>query len=187
MSAKRNKFQALYERAREGFAEAAAEIVRLFGGRVRQVVRRHLDRRVRPLFDSTDLTQEVWSDFFAKVLYAQNFANAKRLGGYLAKMAEHKARDAGRSHLQTQKGDLRRERELSALPRLAEQLADPRPGPAQIAEDHDEWEHTLYKYVEYRDVIELLGQGYNCQQIAAELGVSVKSVRRAIRKLYPRK
>ena len=182
MSAERSEFQVLIDRARQGSPEAAEEIVQMFGEHVLRVVRHHLDRRVRPLYDSTDISQEVWGDFFSKALPDHKFADSIEVRAYLGKMGELKAAGAGRAHLQTQKGDVRRENELSATPCLVERLVDPTPGPAEIAADHDEWEQLLRKQPKFfRQVLELLRQGNTAPAIAAELEVSVSTVRRAIR------
>ena len=102
-------------------------------------------------------------------------------------MAQNRAADAGRHHLVAQRADLRREREFSVCPHAVAQVADPRPGPAELAEDHDEWQRRLLGQTKFMQrVLESLRQGHGSQQTAKRLGVSEKTIRRAIRKLFPR-
>ncbi len=129
----------------------------------------------------------MWADFFDKALPEQSFSTPEQVTAYLGKMAQNRAADTGRHHLVSQRADLRREREFSVCPHAVAQVADPGPGPAQLAEDHDEWERLLLAQTEFmRRVLESLQQGHGSQQTAKRLGVSQKTIRRAVRKLFPR-
>src|SRR5205823_773947 len=96
-------FQELLDRARTGDAEACASLFRRFGPHVRRVVRRHLSQRLRKVFDSLDLTQDVWASFFAHILPGQDFRTPADLLGFLTGVARHKAIGLHDRQVRTQK------------------------------------------------------------------------------------
>ncbi len=58
-----DSYRDLMYRVQEGSEDAAWELVQRYGGYVRRAVRRVLDRRLRPKFDSLDFVQLVWQSF----------------------------------------------------------------------------------------------------------------------------
>lgn len=61
---KDDDFRNLIERFRDGDVDAAEELVRRYEPLVRREVRRKLGERLRQLFDSIDIVQSMWGDFF---------------------------------------------------------------------------------------------------------------------------
>ncbi|HMC65335.1 MAG TPA: sigma-70 family RNA polymerase sigma factor [Gemmataceae bacterium] len=183
------EFAALMERIRQGSEGAAEELVARHGPDILRVVRRRLSRRIRSKFDSADFTQSVWRSFFANAARTQEIRHPDELAAYLAEMAKNKVIDAFRRSLQTKKRDLNRERSLdsAALSEPSHVFAAAQPTPSHELAVKEEWDRVKEsKPVYYQDILDLLRQGYNAAQIADQLGVHTQSIRRAIRKLFPR-
>src|SRR5688572_23874581 len=64
MSEQQKDFSTLMQCVREGSADATKELLDRYGPHVLRVVRRKLNRKLRPKFDSVDFVQDVWASFF---------------------------------------------------------------------------------------------------------------------------
>jgi RNA polymerase sigma-70 factor (ECF subfamily) len=85
-------FSDLVQRARNGDARAAAELVRRYEPAIRRAVRFRLtDAGLRRLLDSTDICQSVFGSFFIRLAAGQyDIEKAEDLLNLLVTMAQHK-------------------------------------------------------------------------------------------------
>lgn len=180
-------FATLLQRVCEGSADAARDFLQTFGPAIQRVVRRKLTARLRTQYDSVDFEQAVWASFFAQDLRGYKFEGPEALAGYLARLARNKVVDASRQR-QADKYDLRRERTLNNAAVLgAASVAARQPTPSQVAVANEEWDRLLAgQPAHHRRLLELRRQGYRAEEIAAELGVHVKTVRRVLGKFESR-
>jgi RNA polymerase sigma factor (sigma-70 family) len=183
------EFQVLLKQAREGSAEATRKLIDCYTPHILRAVRRKLSKSIRPKFDSLDFTQAVWASFFAGIDQWANFQRPEDLVGYLAAMAHHKVIDELRRRLQTDKYNINRERSLNdSNHRLREALPDRGPSPSQVAADKERWDQLTEELPERsRRALELRRAGHSYEEIAQEVGLDERSVRRIIRILGARR
>jgi RNA polymerase sigma-70 factor (ECF subfamily) len=180
-----NEFNLLMARVQSGCQQAAAEVVRRYGGAIRKVVRRRLDQRLRPEYDSLDFLQEVWSSYFRTVRDC-TFQKPDDLISFLANLACNKITDAER-HRQATRGGLSGEEPLpqpTEDDRNNELPARRQPTPSQFAVANEQWENLLRGLPpEYQRMLELLREGYTHEEIAQNLGIYTKVIQRFLEKL----
>jgi RNA polymerase sigma-70 factor (ECF subfamily) len=179
------EFAQMMQRVADGSQEAARELFQRYGPHIRRVVRRRLDPRLRPKFDSIDFVQEVWTSFFAHELQKDRFERPENLMRLLVTMTYHKVTDAFRKRLQSQQYDVNREHSLdsSTVTRNGD-LISGEPSPAQVAETEEEWRRLLQRFPERSQLIlNMLRHGYDPTEIAKRLVVNPKTVRRLIEEL----
>jgi RNA polymerase sigma-70 factor (ECF subfamily) len=185
MSDSPNEFNDLMQRLRQGDEGAARELLDSYGDHILRVVRRRLNKKMRSKFDSVDFVQAVWASFFAKVHGNAAFDQPEKLLAYLVNMAQNKVIDAVRQRLKTQKHNLNREHALdgSVAPQAAG-VAARDPTPSQVAVANDEWCRLLADLPAcYQSMLVLLREGHTQKDVARELGVNEKTVRRWLEKL----
>jgi RNA polymerase sigma-70 factor (ECF subfamily) len=179
------EFGVLMARVQGGCQQAAEEVVRRYGGLIRKVVRRRLDQRLRPEYDSLDFLQEVWSSFF-RTAQDCTFQKPDDLIAFLANMACHKITDAER-HRQSTRGGLAGEEPLpqpTEDDRGHELPVRRQPTPSQVAVANEQWENLLRGLPpEYQRMLELLRQGYTHEEIAQNLGIYTKVIQRLLERL----
>jgi hypothetical protein len=157
-----------------GCEDAARAIVLLYSEVIRRVIRRHLDQRVRPAQDSTDLTQAVWKSFFARPPAGAVLRDPEALEAYLRGMARHKAQLASRRQSAACRDRAREVPLGSPAVDPESDLVDPRPGPARRAESRDLWAQVLAGYdADQRAALEAMLNGSGLRGGAALLGGSV--------------
>ena len=178
-----NQFRAVMELVRNGSEEAARELVATYFDELRRAVRRVLNRKLRPQFDSLDFVQMVWKSFFARPAAAPCDSPAQ-LAAFLIGIARHKVLTEAR-RLEATDHDVKRERALDDSVDGARR-ADGRqePLPIDVAIAHERLERFLKDRVErYREIIRLRVAGHSCSAIAAELHLDERTVRRFLKKL----
>jgi RNA polymerase sigma factor (sigma-70 family) len=184
MSEKKDSFQELLQRARECCDESARELVDRYGPHILRVVRRRLNKRLRSKFDSVDFVQAVWASFFALPVSKYHFDRPEQLVEFLVGLARNKVVDAVRQRLATQKYNIDRELPIhDSAVKDGMDLAARGPTPSQVAMAKEEWERA--KDVQRsRDerILDSLRTGQNLQEIANQIGVSEKTVRRVLRR-----
>jgi RNA polymerase sigma-70 factor (ECF subfamily) len=185
MSVDRDEFKNLMQRVRDGSEDAARELLDRYGEHILRVVRRKLSRELRSKFDSVDFVQAVWASFFADVPRRRGFDHPQALIAFLVTLAQNKVIDAVRQRMQTQKYNINRERALDgSVSAEAAAVAARGPTPSQVAVANDEWRRLVAALPDrYRRMLELLREGHTQKDIAHELGVSEKTVRRVLDKL----
>ena len=168
-------------RVREGSEDAAWELVRRYGGYVRRAVRRTLNDKLRPSFDSLDFVQLVWQSFFRLRSEADRFERPERLVAFLAAVACNKVRMEAR-RLATQKRDI--DREVSRCSCRSGGEAAPGPEPVDVAIARERWNQILrHQPTHYRRIIQLKLQGHTCADVATILDLDAQTVRRFLKRL----
>jgi RNA polymerase sigma-70 factor (ECF subfamily) len=185
MSNQHEEFGLLMGRVRARSDGAARELIDRYGDHILRVIRRRLNRKLRPKYDSIDFMQAVWASFFALPPEKYSFAGPEDLFGFFADLARNKVVDAVRQRLQSLKYDVNRERPVESM-EVSEEggLISREPLPLEIAIAREEWERFLEgQPSHHRQILVLLREGRTREQIAADLGLHEKTVERVIRKL----
>ncbi len=178
-------FQALIRRARAGDQAAAAELVQVYEPVVRRAVRVWLvDPRLRRRFDSTDVCQSVFADFFVGLATGRyDLKNPEQLLNLLVHMSRRKLVSRARREAAARR-DFRRTR---TGPLAENGLVEPAPGPAQQVEA-DELLREFRKRLseEERQVAEERTLGHDWYRIAAARGDSPSAVRKRLARAVAR-
>jgi RNA polymerase sigma factor (sigma-70 family) len=178
-------FHELMHRVHEGSEEAAWELVQRYGGYIRRAVRRVLNPKLRPNFDSLDFVQLAWHSFFRMRDQAGRFEEPRHFAKYLASIAFNKVRMEARRRLDTEKHGAGREIRLERVfGRNREKMADPEPGPVDVAIARERWNQLLKgQPPSYRQIIQLKLQGHSSAEIATMLDIDQTTVRRFLNRL----
>jgi RNA polymerase sigma factor (sigma-70 family) len=180
------EFPRLLNRARAGSESAARRLVEMYQCGVLHAVRRSLPKQLRSKYDSTDLTQEVWADFFAHGLEKYPFQSPEALNRFLWQLAERRTTDMVRRRLCHGKGQVAREHVFGSSTVRAEVQGTPQPGPtpSEAAADADEWQHLLHgQNAQHQQILVLLRQGDSYEEVARKVGVNTRTIRRLIYRL----
>jgi RNA polymerase sigma factor (sigma-70 family) len=161
--------------------------VERYGAHILRIVRRKLNRCLRPKFDSADFVQAVWASFFALPLDRYRFDQSEALVAFLMGLARNKVVEVVRQRLQTQKYNVNRERALDdEVDCAAGDLVAREPTPAEVAIAREEWDRLLGEQpTHYRQILVGLRDGYTQQEVAGQLGLNERTVRRVVQKLAP--
>jgi RNA polymerase sigma factor (sigma-70 family) len=187
MSEMQPDFQLLMEQVRAGSGEAVRELLDTYGAHILRVVRRRLNKRLRPKFDSGDFVQAVWASFFASGLEKGSFDRPEQLAAFLAAVAGNKVADANRQRLRYRKFNIEGEKSLEGSAAVeAEGLTDHGPTPSQVFMAKEKMGELRQQATRPgRRILKLLQRGVPLKEIAAKLGVSKKTIQRLIRNLRP--
>lgn len=177
-------FVVLLEGARAGDDRATATLLETFEADVRLMVRVRLPKVLRSRFDTMDFVQAVWQSVFARDGRVAAITNPGRFRGYLAGVARNKILEEFRRRTCTRKFDLGREEPLyvrRGLHYAPRDLPGNDPSPSQVAQADE----CLDRLVAGRSpvdaqIIRLRSEGRTLDDIAASMGLSERSVRRAI-------
>ncbi len=186
MSKLDDDFQALMQRVLAGSDEAARELFDGYAPYLVHAIRSRLSARIRSKFDSQDFAQDVWASFFAESVEKRVFDTPDALVAFLTSLARNKVIDAVRQRTQTQKHDVKREQSIDSQRFDKDQLAADQVTPSQIVMGHEEWRAFLGKQPPvYRRMFILLRAGKTPIEIAKELGVHARTVRRVVSRFAP--
>jgi RNA polymerase sigma factor (sigma-70 family) len=188
MSDDLEEFHALMKRVLAGSEDSARRLTELYGSSLRRAIRRHLDRRLRPKFDSSDFLQDAWASFFLDLPRQRTFDDPDDLAAYLCAIARNKVVEVHRQRVNGQKYNVTRERPLpaSAAGTPRDDLAARQATPSTTAMSREEWDRLIERQpLVYRKVLLLAHEGRTPPEIARELGVSDRQVRRILGKLLP--
>jgi RNA polymerase sigma factor (sigma-70 family) len=186
MHAEEYEFRILLEEAQAGSEDATCELIERYAPHIVRAVRRKLSRAIRAKFDSIDFVQAVWASFFAGPRGLVKFDRPEELMGYLVTLAHNKVVDEIRRRMKTEKYNINRERSLndSGL-HASRSLAAQEPSPSEVAVADELWTRLLRGQPEnYRRILELRRAGNTQRQIADELGLNEKTVRRVIQRIF---
>ena len=177
-------FRELMTQMNSGSADAAWELVELYGPHIRAVVRRMLDDRMRTVFDSEDFAQAVWASVIRMQHRLKDIDEPRRFVGFLATLARNKVVDEARRK-RTQKHDIRRERSLDdSHIRHRPELAAPQATPSQWAIARERWMQLIDTQPEkHRRILELRVSGATYGEIAQQLDIHERTVRRIVERL----
>ena len=175
-------FSDLMRRIREGSQEALSELVQNFQHHILHAVRRQMNKRLRSKFDSADFQQAVWASFFAHRSRIEQFTSPEELIGFLASMARHKVINEFRRRVLATKHNVNYEYPLDGSSDRA--LIARQPTASQVAIAEERLTDLLNKQPDpYRQMVVLRREGNTMQEIADQLGVNEKTVRRFFEKL----
>ncbi len=174
-------FRALVGRVRAGEPEAAEELLRLYEPEVRRFIRLRLtDARLRRSFDSMDIFQSVFVNFFVRVAAGQyDLEEPGQVIRLLVTMARHKIVDHARkpSHRLTAEGGAR----------LLEGLAEGGKSPSEIVSEQELLEKVRRQLTdEERDLAEQRASGCSWQEIAAGAGSTPDALRKKLERALDR-
>ncbi len=181
-------FQALLDRITHGSEEAAWELVERYGSHIRAVVRRRMHPSMRRLVDSDDFVQSVWGSLVRIGPRLGASDGPEPMVALLATMAQNKVIDAVRQRTMTTKhrmvtqgldGSLVGAKSLSG--------GDPQGTASQVAIARERWNRMLAEEPPLsKQMLELRLAGGTYTEIAQQLGINEKTVRRTIARLLER-
>jgi RNA polymerase sigma factor (sigma-70 family) len=186
MTGELEDFRGLMNRVKGGDADAAWELVERYGEDIRRAVRRSLNQKLRPKFDSLDFVQLVWSSFFRAHTSVERFDRPQELAAFLITMARNKVGMEVRRRLFSQKRNLNRESSLEEKPpAVQEEFVASGPTPLEFAVARERWNHLLSDQPDhYRRIIQFRLQGRTCQDIADIMHINESTVRRFLKRLF---
>ena len=178
-------FPDLLARVRAGDQQAADELVRVYEPSIRRVLRiRFTDPALRRQFDSEDLCQSVFGDFFVRAALGQfDLSSPEQLVKLLAAMTRNKVLRKV-EHQHAQRRDVRRQVELNSSDSL---LAGQQSTASQIVMRQElvsEFRRRLSADELY--LCEQRAAGRNWQDLAAELQVPADTLRMRHRRTLDR-
>ena len=174
------QFDALIARVRQGNAEAAAELVKLYEPQIRRHVRLRLtDPQLRRTLDSTDVCQSVFGNFFVKTAMGQiDFDRPGQLMRLLSQMARNKVIDRHRRE------KARRPENGNGYGRFEYNSQEPSAkseSPSQILECQELAALVKTKLTdEENKIAEMRRQGISWQDIGSELNQSGDALRKRL-------
>jgi RNA polymerase sigma-70 factor, ECF subfamily len=181
MPAETDEFADLINRARNGDQDAAKELYDKYAPHVLLVIRRHLNKQVRSVLDSTDLLQSVWIDVF-KGMKQHGFQGPDEFLAYLTRLAQNTVGEAHRKQLDAQKRTRTRHEGLSEQ---AANVADPSPSPLDLAASRDHVDFLARHHPEprIRRILMMYLQGHTVGEIAKAVAVSERTIQRLLQGL----
>jgi RNA polymerase sigma factor (sigma-70 family) len=186
MAETRADFETQLKRVRSGSHQAVRALLERYKQPIFRVIRRRLHKELRSRYDSEDFVQSVWSSFFAISPDEFAFESPEALQAFLIDMASKKVIEAIRKRA-TQKRDPKRSKSLDGSARAEARTVSARtPTPSQVVMAKELWANLLEgQPAHHQRILLLLRQGKTHVEIAAELDMSEKSIRRLIKKLAP--
>jgi len=182
----RDEFAALMQRVQAGCRQSIEAFLQQYGPYIRIAVRRRLHQRLRSKFDSLDFVQDVWASFFADVPAGVEFKSPEDLIAFLGKLARNKVVETVRARMLRQSRDINRERPLEQNAALLENLHANTPTPSEVVMGREEWDLLLDNQpLVHRHILSRVRDGKTSDSIADELGISLRTVRRVIKKNLP--
>jgi len=172
-------FSLLLEQARAGSDSAARELIERFGPFILRVIRNRLDPRLRSIFDSADFSQAVWASFFAMPAQKYDFQQPADLARFLEEIARNKIVEQIRRRLGTRNHKIRHEIPLEN----SQNVQAPTATASQEAIAREQWHDALAKQPHHQEILNCFRGGLSRKEIAKRMGISERTVRRAIRRL----
>ena len=162
-----------------------------YGDWLRNAIRRVIHPRLRKRYDSVDFLQSTWASIIMNCERLPNLVDAEQFARYLVQVAYNKVSDANRA-LNTKKRDSRRECSLLELEDghtgrdVIGDRRQPRPSEVFYArEQYDRVAEFVKQYPErLREIPYRRASGESLKQIAREVGVNERTVRRILKRLY---
>ncbi len=193
MSLSEKHFKHLMQQVKEGSDDAVQELLDLCNRQVYRIVRRNLSRKLRSQFDSGDFVQAMWASFFDNLSVISKFDRPENLVAFLGRVARNKVIDEGRRRLKSQKRNVQsqvsieRHSNQDSQPTAVQSLETKEPTPSETAIANEEWSRLLNGQTSrHQQILRLRAAGKKCTEIAKELGLHERTVRRVIEKLIGR-
>src|SRR5229473_8693474 len=172
-------FSQLLRQAQAGSDQAARDLVDRFGPFILRVIRNRLDKRLRSVFDSADFSQAVWASFFALPIQKYHFQEPEDLIRFLQEVTRNKIVEQVRRRLGTKSHQIRREIPLEN----SQNVIAPTATASQEAIARERWRNALAKQPHHQEILHGVRDGLSQKEIAKRMGISERTVRRAIRRL----
>ena len=180
------EFNELMRDVLAGSEAAAQQLFRDYEPHLLRAIRRRLNKKMRPKFDSVDFAQDVWASFFAEDPEKRVFDSAEDLIRFLIRLASNKVADAARKQFKTQKCNIEREQSIEDPSVQKHNLMGAQPTPSQIVMSEEEWGVFLRRQpLVYRRILVLLREGRTPDSIADELKIHARTVYRVAERLAP--
>jgi RNA polymerase sigma factor (sigma-70 family) len=175
----------LVARLRGGDPQAAAELFTQYARRLTGLAEQQLSRKLAARLDGADVVQSVFRTFFRRCAAGEfRIDSSAELWRLLVTITVQKARAYGRKHTAAVR-DVAAEAQGGGAS-LADAVAH-EPGPADAAALVDQIEDLLRGLPDlYRDVLQLRLEGHTVSDAADRLGVSRRTVHRALNLLQDR-
>lgn len=176
----------LVERHRQGDQKASAELFTRFAAQLAHLAEQHLSRKLAGRVEGEDVVQSAFRTFFRRATAGEfRIDNSDQLWGLLVTITVRKARAQGRRHTAAVR-DVSAESPAAAGDATLG-LADHEPGPEEAVILMDEIESLLKNLpLLYSQILELRLQGHSATDVAGQLGVSRRTVYRALELLGQR-
>jgi RNA polymerase sigma-70 factor (ECF subfamily) len=176
----------LVERLRRGDPQAAEEVFARYAQRLTSLAEQHLSRKLAGRLDGADVVQSVFRTFFRRSAAGEfRIDSSDELWRLLVRITLQKARAKGRHHTAGVR-DVAAEEPGGGAALLLHAVTH-EPGPAEAAALVDQIE-TLLRGLPalYCDLLRLRLEGYSVSDTATQLGVSRRTVHRALQFLQQR-
>lgn len=188
MSHSVDDFHNLLRRVSEGSEEAARELVERYEDELRRAVRRSMNRRLRPKFDSLDFVQQAWASFFRHPENALRFDRPEELVAFLMKMGTNKTVMEGRRRLMTEKHNVNREVSLERARKEVMNIPDGSPSAIDMVTGQELHEQLVSGVPDrHREIVRRRLEGHTNRETANWLGIAAVTVRRFWKKFVRQK
>ncbi len=178
------EFETLMREFAAGSEEAAWQIVEIYGPYVFRSVRRALSPKLRNQFDSVDFVQAVWASLIASREKLRHVEQPQELIAILSAIGRNKVIDVVR-RARTKKYNIHREVSVDqdGAP-IVDSAPSRDPTPSDVAMARERWEGMMRDQPShYRSIVVLRMHGNTHQDIANQLNVSDRTVRRVLNRL----
>jgi len=177
-----SRFRDLLRRVADGDQTASEQIVKEYGSHILRAVRRRMNQSIRDRFDSEDFAQAVWASFFGHLSVVERIGSEEELAGFLCRMASNKVIDAGRRR-QVRNEQNAADEQLPAIEKDHRRHWS-QPTPSQFAVANEQWVILTEDEAERNlKLLELRRDGATQAEIAAEMGVSERHIRRILTRI----
>jgi RNA polymerase sigma-70 factor, ECF subfamily len=176
----------LFQGLREGHPQAAAQLFERYTQRLIRLAEQHLSQKLAGRLDGEDVVQSVFRTFFRRSVEREfRIDSTAQIWRLLMKITLMKTRAKGRYHT-AQSRDAKAE-VLAGDDGWMVACVSGEPGPSEAAELTDQIEVLLEGLPTlYGSVLEMRLRGCSVSEIAPTLGVSQRTVQRALKLLQDR-
>jgi len=189
MSDEEERWQRLIEGLRRGEGQVIREFCEQYGSALERLAERHLAPGLRRRIDPEDIVQSACRTFLRRAHVGQfQLEDSEALWQLLCAITLAKVREHVRFH-RRQRRALGQERPLAgeADSQAGFQPVDSGLSPAEATEFADQYEHVLAGLDEEdRQVLELKLQECTNDQVAEQMGLSERTVRRLVKRIRAR-
>jgi RNA polymerase sigma factor (sigma-70 family) len=179
------EFAELMQRVRAGSPEAIRELVERYGKEIQLFIRRRLNPRLRPQFDSLDFTQDAWVSFFHLPPERYTFETPRELYFFLTRLARRKLIDIYRRRYAQKRNrhqtePLRPQTDDDA----GNEPAGRQPTPSQVVVAEEQMD-LLARDIPpmYRRALEMLREGHSHVEVARFLNVPASTIKGVLQRL----
>lgn len=175
---------------RNGDASAVREFCDRYGDALERIADRRLTGNLRRRIGPEDVVQSACCTFLRRVRAGEfHLPDSASLWQLLCAITLTKVREQARFHLREKRG-MSREEDVTApadASGMGFDAADPRPGPTEAVEFADHLQRLIESLdPEEQDVVNLKLQDCTNEQVAEQLGISERTVRRIVKRLQSR-